>query len=110
MKKSLNLSVKKSDFEVISTSSEDGMMDYETFTQMASEWLQRKEKALRAFSLFDRDQKGLVVVQDLERIATELGETFTVEELEEMVNEVDQSGEGLLTSEDFVRIAKKVGL
>jgi Ca2+-binding EF-hand superfamily protein len=38
------------------------------------------------------------------------GEEVTPEELEEMVQEFDQSGAGILTKDDLIRIAREVGL
>ena len=70
----------------------------------------QKEKALRAFALFDEVGKGCVVLEDLQRISEELGEGFTEEQLEEMLVFADRKGEGLLQPKDFVRIARNVNL
>jgi Ca2+-binding EF-hand superfamily protein len=39
-----------------------------------------------------------------------LGEDVTPEELSEMVQEFDQSEAGILSKDDFIRIARDVGL
>ena len=80
------------------------------FFALAGNKLVQKKQALRAFELFDTAGKGVVILEDLQRIAAELGEEMTEDDIQEMIDEVDQSGEGLLTPEDFVKIAKKVGL
>ena len=85
-------------------------LDQDEFFSMAGRKLEQKNKAMKAFELFDEHQKGVVVLEDLQRVRDELGESFTSEELEEMIQEVDQSGDGLLTSEDFIKIAKIVRL
>mmetsp|Transcript_12249 Transcript_12249/g.29492 ORF Transcript_12249/g.29492 Transcript_12249/m.29492 type:complete len:130 (+) Transcript_12249:69-458(+) len=71
---------------------------------------QQKEKALRAFALFDEVGKGCVVLEDLQRISEELGEGFTEDQLEEMLVFADRKGEGLLQPKNFVRIARQVNL
>jgi Ca2+-binding EF-hand superfamily protein len=72
-------------------------------------WIQTS-KAERAFALLDEGQKEFVVVQDLQRVATDLLQDATVDDLHEMVQEFDQSGDGILTKDDLIRIARKVGL
>jgi Ca2+-binding EF-hand superfamily protein len=82
----------------------------EVFFELAGKKLVQKEQALKAFQLFDTAGKGVVVLEDLQRVASELGEEMTQEEFQEMVDEVDASGEGLLSTEDFVKIAKEIRL
>lgn len=86
------------------------MITRDEFYSLAGRKLIQKEQALKAFALFDPSEKGVVILEDLQRVASELGEELTVVEMEEMIREVDQSGEGLLTTEDFVKIANVVGL
>jgi Ca2+-binding EF-hand superfamily protein len=85
-------------------------LDEEIFIKFGAIKLVQIEKAQKAFSLFDKDDKGVVVLEDLQRVAQELGEDLTNEELTEMVDLVDRSGDGLLSPNDFVKIAKKVNL
>jgi Ca2+-binding EF-hand superfamily protein len=70
----------------------------------------QQEKSLKAFELIDEAQKGVVVLEDLQRVATDLGEDFTQEELIEMIQFVDRSADGLLTPKHFFKIARKVNL
>ena len=70
----------------------------------------QKERALKAFALFDEVGKGCVVLEDLQRISEELGEGFTEDQLEEMLVFADRKGEGLLGPKDFFRIARQVNL
>ncbi|KAI2491454.1 hypothetical protein MHU86_23115 [Fragilaria crotonensis] len=72
--------------------------------------LRQNAKAEAAFALFDKDGKGLVCLDDVARVASELGETFTADELEEMVHEADPSGEGLIDQKGFFRIVRKLNL
>ena len=68
------------------------------------------EKSNRAFELMDEAKKGVVVFEDLQRVCVELGEEMSEEELLEMIEFADSSGEGLLSRKHFFRIARKTNL
>lgn len=71
----------------------------------------RQQKADNSFRLLDEAGKGVVVFEDLRRIANEfLEEEVTDADLEEMVREIDQSGDGILVRDDFRRLANKIHL
>ena len=65
---------------------------------------------LKAFRLFDDDNTGKISLKNLKRVARELGETMTDEELQEMIDEADRDGDGEIGEEDFIRIMKKTNL
>ncbi len=85
-------------------------MTWSTFSRFAASKLRQNAKAETAFALFDKDGKGLVCLDDVARVASELGETFTADELEEMVHEADPSGEGLIDQKGFFRIVRTLNL
>lgn len=63
-----------------------------------------REEILRAFDLFDADGKGRIELEDLRRVARELGEGLQEEELAAMIEEFDVRGEGGISREEFVGI------
>lgn len=73
---------------------------------MARRILERdpKEEILRAFELFDEGGKGKIDLQDLRRVARELGEGLAEEELKAMIDEFDLDGDGAINVEEFLGI------
>lgn len=64
-----------------------------------------REEILRAFELFDEGGKGYIDLEDLRRVARELGETGLEEdELRAMIEEFDLEGVGGVTREGFLSI------
>ena len=99
----------KEEAHLIAAENADDMADRIKYV-ISVAW-KRQQKAERAFGLLDEVGKGVVVFEDLRRVANEfLEEEVTDEDLEEMIREIDQSGDGILTREDFYRLANKVNL
>ncbi|KAL3479089.1 hypothetical protein BJX99DRAFT_223029 [Aspergillus californicus] len=64
-----------------------------------------RDEILRAFELFDEGGKGYIDLEDLRRVARELGETgLEEEELRAMIEEFDLEGVGGVTRDAFVSI------
>ncbi len=63
-----------------------------------------RDEILRAFDLFDEGAKGRITLQDLRRVARELGEGLEEEELVAMIEEFDLDGGGAIGREEFLGI------
>jgi len=69
-----------------------------------------KDEIYKAFRLFDDDSTGKISFKNLKRVAKELGESITDEELQEMIGEADLDGDGQVNEDEFFRIMKKTSL
>merc|ERR1711977_252505 len=91
----------------------DGTIDFDEFVMMMTAKMAEKdsrEEICKAFKLFDDDATGKITFKNLKRVAKELGENMTDEELQEMVDEADRDGDGEINEEEFLRIMKKTSL
>ncbi|XP_060530670.1 uncharacterized protein LOC132704591 [Cylas formicarius] len=90
-----------------------GKISYDDFLKLMSVKMAEKdsrEEILKAFRLFDDDETGKISFKNLKRVAKELGENLTDEELQEMIDEADRDGDGEINQEEFLRIMKKTSL
>lgn len=71
---------------------------------------EQTQQAFRVFEHLDEAGKGVVVVEDLQRVCQELDQKLDIEEMEEMIQYVNGEEEGMLSKEDVVKIAMQVGL
>jgi centrin-3 len=63
-----------------------------------------RQEILRAFQLFDEGGKGKISLDDLRRVARELGEGLQEEELVAMIEEFDLDGDSCIDQEEFLSI------
>ncbi|KAH0945832.1 hypothetical protein HN011_011132 [Eciton burchellii] len=90
-----------------------GKLSYEEFLHLMTVKMAEKDSKddlIRAFRLFDDDDTGKISFKNLKRVAIELGETLTDEEIQEMIDEADKDGDGEISQEEFLRIMKKACL
>merc|ERR1712072_329827 len=91
----------------------DGEMDWDDFLRMMEVKILNKDPKddlLKAFKIFDDDKTGTISFKNLKRVATELGERMTDEELMEVIAESDKDGDGELNEEEFLNVMKKNNL
>jgi Ca2+-binding EF-hand superfamily protein len=90
-----------------------GTVNFSEFlSMMRTKMSQRdsREEILKAFRLFDDDETGKISFRNLKRVAMELGETISDEELQEMIDEADRDGDGEVSQDEFIRIMEKTNL
>uniref|UniRef100_A0A1B6CM56 EF-hand domain-containing protein n=1 Tax=Clastoptera arizonana TaxID=38151 RepID=A0A1B6CM56_9HEMI len=90
-----------------------GVLSYEEFLMLMAQKMTEKdskEEIMKAFRLFDDDETGKISFKNLKRVAKELGENLTDEELQEMIDEADRDGDGEINQDEFLRIMKRTSL
>jgi centrin-3 len=100
-----------------------GWDDY--YEILAEKYLNRDpiEEIIKAFKLFDDEGTGRITLKNLRRVARELGENLSDDELQAMIDEFDRDGDGasmfslypffilfLVNQEEFISIMKQTSL
>lgn len=88
---------------------EEGEINFEMFVDLMTGRISKanpKEDLERTFKLFDIEHDGIISLDNLKRVAKELGEDITEEELKEIIkrgsiNNPDNNG---ILEEDFVEV------
>lgn len=84
-------------------------IDFDDFLEAISNKLGNRETRdgiNRIFDLFDDDKSGSINLNNIKRVAKELGETMSIDELKEMLQRASSNGEEI-TKEDFYNIMTK---
>ena len=68
------------------------------------------EEIVKAFKLFDEDSTGRISLRNLRRVARELGENLSDDELQAMIDEFDKDGDGEISENEFLAIMKQTSI
>ncbi|ELT91434.1 hypothetical protein CAPTEDRAFT_146942 [Capitella teleta] len=60
-----------------------------------------------AFSLFDKDGDGTITTKELGTVMRSLGQNPTEAELQDMINEVDEDGNGTIDFDEFLTMMER---
>jgi len=69
-----------------------------------------EEEIKKAFNLFDDDGTGSISLKNLRRVARELGEVLSDEELQAMIDEFDKNQDGVIDENEFMAIMKQTSI
>ena len=99
-------------FNMISDMDEDGNgeIDFNEFLDMMTARISEnntEEDLRRVFKLFDEERDNQISVENLKKVARELGEDISDEELNEIIKRADLDGDGKLGFEDFYQVITK---
>ena len=87
-----------------------GNIDFDEFLDMMTARMSdrdTREDINKVFRLFDEEGSQTITVKNLRKVARELGETMSDEELQEMISRADSNGDGAVTMDDFYNIMTK---
>jgi len=92
---------------------ETGQIEYADFVDIMTQKMAERdpeEEIRKAFSLFDDDRTGKISLKNLRRVARELGETLSDEELQAMIDEFDKNQDGEIDEAEFMGIMKQTSI
>ena len=90
-----------------------GTIGYDEFLEIMAQRIAARspeEELAKAFQLFDEDSSGRISLLNMRRIAKELGENLTDDELQAMIDEFDTDGDGEISAQEFANIMKSTSL
>ena len=85
----------------------DGSIDFSEFLSLAGRWMRQplnEADLLAAFDSFDGNNDGFLSADELYRALNSLGLQCTRADADAKLQEADTDGDGMLTSEEFVRV------
>merc|ERR1711966_384508 len=91
----------------------DATVDFEEFCIMLAEKMNQKdgkEEMMKGFKLFDEEGSGKISFKNFKKVAKELGESLSDEELTEIIAEADTDGDGEISEAEFLAVMVKTGL
>lgn len=90
-----------------------GLIEYQDYLDIMAVKMRERdpvEEMKKAFRLFIDDNSDKITLKHLKKVARDLGENMTDEELQEMIDEADRDGDGAISEADFLRIMSKTNL
>jgi calmodulin len=72
----------------------DGFAEFLTMMARKMKDTDSEEEIREAFKVFDRDNNGFISAAELRHVMTSIGEKLTDDEVDEMIREADQDGDG----------------
>lgn len=91
----------------------NGAIEYIDFLDIMTHKIQERdpvEEILKAFKLFDEDNTGRISLRNLRRVARELGENLSDDELQAMIDEFDKDGDNEINENEFLSIMKQTSI
>lgn len=90
-----------------------GQIEYIDFLEIMTTKIADRDpvdEILKAFKLFDEDSTGRISLRNLRRVARELGENLSDDELQAMIDEFDKDNDGEIDEKDFLGIMKQTSI
>ncbi|PWZ20100.1 putative calcium-binding protein CML8 [Zea mays] len=87
-----------------------GTIDFDEFVHMMTDKMgerDARDELHKAFRIIDQDANGKISDMDIQRLAIETGEHFTLDEVREMIEAADEDGDGEIDLEEFMKMMKR---
>ena len=85
----------------------DGKLKYEEVLNMInsrSKEIDTEDELIEAFKIFDKEGKGYIGTDEIKHLLLMIGESMTVEEIEEIITQADMDGDGKVSYLDFANL------
>ena len=92
---------------------QSGQIEYPDFLEIMTTKISERdpiEEISKAFKLFDEDNTGRINLRNLRRIAREMQENLSDDELQAMIDEFDKDGDGEINEGEFLGIMKQTSI
>uniref|UniRef100_A0A1J3HXG0 Calcium-binding protein CML19 n=1 Tax=Noccaea caerulescens TaxID=107243 RepID=A0A1J3HXG0_NOCCA len=89
---------------------QSGAIDFDEFVHMMTTKFGERDSTdelSKAFKIIDHDNNGKISHRDIKQIAKELGENFTDNDIEEMIEEADRDKDGEVNLEEFMKMMRR---
>lgn len=86
-----------------------GKINFQNFADLIHEKMANRDQIDQiqmAFEMLDDDKTGKITFTNLKRIAKQLGETITDQEIHEMINEADTDNDGEISFSEFIALVR----
>merc|ERR1712010_159320 len=91
----------------------DSTVDLEEFMLLMEEKMNSKNgkaELMKGFKYFDSDGTGTLSFKNIKKVAGEVGDPMSDDEIRGIIAEANRDGTGAITETDFLRIMVKTGL
>ena len=91
----------------------NGSIDLLEFQSLMAEKISERnpeEELRKAFRLYDIDDTGKITFENLKKVADDLKEELTEEEILDMIKEADDDKDGEVSLDEFIKLMKKAKL
>ena len=88
----------------------ESVLNFNEFCKLLAPKLKSKDsrdEVMKVYELFDFEQQGYITFKNLKKIAQDVGENLTDQELHEMIDEADKTGKDYINFQEFFRVMSK---
>ena len=88
----------------------DTEINFDEFCRVMAPRLKKadtRDEIMKVFEIFDPNKQGYITVRELKKMAEDCGERLSDEELHQMIEEADKTGDGKITFQEFFTVMKK---
>lgn len=93
--------------QILSEMDEDGngTIEFDEFVEAMKKKTKESELEMKdAFKVLDRNKNGYISPGDLKHLLLCIGENYSLEEIDQILKEIDEDGDGFINFQEFLKI------